>query len=134
METKHTTESARTPEGNTGSGYEHLTLSEAAKIAPGRPSTNCMWRWCRRGVLARTGERIYLQHIRVGGKVYTSKPWLDDFGQALADADAAYFRRNEDDAVFPPTSSRPKRLQQRFEQHRRATVEQANQELEDAGL
>ncbi len=113
---------------------DHLTLSQAAKIAPGRPSTNCMWRWCRRGVLARTGERIYLRHIRVGGKVYTSKPWLDDFGQALADADAAYFRQNEYEAVTPPSSSRPKRRRQRFEQHRRATVDQANQELEDAGL
>lgn len=111
-----------------------LTLSQAAKIAPGRPSSNCLWRWCRRGVLSRSGERVYLHHARVGGKVYTSKQWLEDFGQALAEADAAYFRQNEDDAVPPPTSSRSKRRRQRFEQHRRDTVEQASQELKDAGL
>jgi len=42
---------------------EHLTLMQAAKLAPGRPSGNCIWRWCRRGVLARSGERIRLEHI-----------------------------------------------------------------------
>ena len=111
-----------------------LPLSQAAKIAPGRPSSNCLWRWCRRGVLSRGGERVYLRHSRIGGKVYTSKQWLDDFGQALADADAAYFRQNEDDVVAQPAPSGPKRRRQRFEQHRRDTLEKASQELEDAGL
>ena len=39
-----------------------ITLTEAAKITPGRPSTNCLWRWCRRGVLSRGGERVRLEH------------------------------------------------------------------------
>ena len=66
----------------------HLTLSQASKITPGRPSTNCIWRWCRYGVLSRTGERVYLQHIRVGGKVFTRAEWIEDFGRTLAEADA----------------------------------------------
>jgi len=111
-----------------------LALSQAAKIAPGRPSSNCLWRWCRRGVLSRGGERVYLHHARVGGKVYTSKQWLDDFGQALAEADAAYFRQDEDDGVAQPAPSRPKRRRQRFEQHRREAIASANQELEGSGL
>jgi len=85
-------------------------------------------------VLSRAGDRVYLEHIRVGGKVYTRADWLEEFGQTLAEADAAYFRQNEDGAVPPPASSGPKRRRQRFEQHRRDTVEQANQELEEAGL
>lgn len=111
-----------------------LTLGQAAKIAPGRPSSNCLWRWCRRGVLSRAGERVYLQHVRVGGKVYTRAEWLEDYGQTLAEADAAYFRQNEDGAVPQPTPSRPKRRRQRFEQHRREAIEHASRELRDVGL
>jgi hypothetical protein len=70
---------------------EYITLTEAAKIAPGRPSTNCVWRWCRRGVLARGGERVRLQHARVGGMIYTTAAWLEEFGRKLAEADAKYF-------------------------------------------
>ena len=113
---------------------ELLTLSQAAQRAPGRPSSNCCWRWCRCGVLSRGGERVYLRHVRVGGRVYTSKQWLDEFGQTLAEADAKYFRRHEDGAAPPPVPSRPKRRQQRFEKHRRDTIDKASEELEDAGL
>ena len=113
---------------------EHLTLSEAAKIAPGRPSTNCIWRWCRRGVLARSGERVHLQHVRIGGKIFTTAQWLDEFGRRLAEADAAYFELRESDAAAPPPRTRPNTRRQRYEDHRRASIEHANRELEDAGL
>jgi len=113
---------------------EHLTLTEASKIAPGRPSTNCIWRWCRRGVLSRTGERVYLRHVRVGGKIFTTACWMDEFGSRLAEADAEHFRLAEDDTRPAAASSRPKRRRERFEQHRRETIENANQELDDAGL
>lgn len=56
-----------------------ITLTEAAKITPGRPSTNCLWRWCRRGVLSRGGERIRLEHRRIGGKIFTALDWLEEF-------------------------------------------------------
>lgn len=73
----------------------HLTLAQASRIAPGRPSTNCLWRWCRRGVLARNGERVRLEHIRAGGKIFTTAAWVDEFGRRLADADAEYFAADE---------------------------------------
>ncbi len=111
-----------------------MTLSQVAKVSPGRPSTNCLWRWCRRGVLSRAGERVYLRHVRVGGKVFTRVEWIEDFGRTLAEADAAYFRQDEDDGVVQPAPSRPKRRRQRFEQHRREAIASANQELDDAGL
>lgn len=114
---------------------DHLTLTEAAKIAPGRPSTNCMWRWCRRGVLSRTGERVHLQHVRIGGKIFTTARWLDEFGSRLAEADAAHFRLTEEDVCPTPTRPSPRKARrERFQRHRRDTIENANQELEDAGL
>lgn len=44
---------------------EHITLSQAAKLAPGRPSLNCVWRWCREGVKAAYGTRVRLKHVRI---------------------------------------------------------------------
>lgn len=68
-----------------------ITLTEAAKITPGRPSTNCLWRWCRRGVLSRGGKRVRLEHRRIGGKIFTAPDWLEDFGRRLAEADTQHF-------------------------------------------
>ncbi|MBN1437506.1 MAG: DUF1580 domain-containing protein [Sedimentisphaerales bacterium] len=65
----------------------YLTLAEAAQIAPGRPSANAVWRWCRQGVRARNGDNVRLRHIRAGRKIFTSQKWLDEFfvRQTIAD-------------------------------------------------
>ena len=121
---------------------ERVTLSQAARIAPGKVSPNCIWRWCRRGVLSRMGERIHLQHIRVGGKLYTSPRWIEEFGERLADADAAYFKAYDEAAEptrrapAPTTPTRPRRRTQRpvtdqQEAERRARV---RAELDAEGL
>lgn len=83
----------------------HITLTEAAKLAPGRPSTNCLWRWCRRGVLSRCGERVRLQHMRIGGKIFTTAAWVEEFGRRLAEADAAYFDLQQPVSAAPATSA-----------------------------
>lgn len=112
-----------------------LSLGQAAKLAPGRPSANCLWRWCRRGVLSRSGERVHLQHRRIGGKIFTTAGWLDEFGQRLTEADAAHFQLAEDGAGPPPAPTSPRqRGRQRFEDHRRESIAAATGELEDAGL
>ena len=113
---------------------ERLTLTEAAKISPGRPSTNCIWRWCRRGVLSRSGERVQLRHLRMGGKLFTTARWLDEFGSRLAEADAAHFRLTEGDSPPPARPSPRKVRRERLVQHRRETIDHANQQLKDAGL
>jgi len=84
---------------------ERVTLSQAARLAPGRPSPNCVWRWCRRGVLARTGERVRLEHVRLGGRLYTTPRWLEAFGRRLAEADAAYFDATNGDAGREPATA-----------------------------
>jgi hypothetical protein len=110
----------------------HITLTEAAKLTPGRPSTNCLWRWCRRGVLSRNGQRVRLEHVRIGGKIFTTAEWVERFGKALAEADASYFDL-EGQAV---ESARPRRQRpvSRHVQQRQAAHDQTNRELEEAGL
>lgn len=115
---------------------EHITLSQAAKLAPGRPSPNCVWRWCREGVKAASGQRVRLKHVRFGSRIYTTRQWLSAFGLALAEADAAYFELGEQaPEVTAPTSRRRNgrsRGTSRDEARRRH--DQAERELEEAGL
>jgi hypothetical protein len=104
---------------------EYLTLTQATKLSPGRPSTNCIWRWCRRGVLSRGGRRVRLRHVRIGGKIYTTAEWLNDFGQRLADADAAYF-----DIEAETAASVPERYSRKREERELQALER---QLEEAG-
>lgn len=113
---------------------EHLTLPQAAKIAPGRPSANCVWRWCREGVKSRSGERVRLKHIRVGGRIYTTREWIETFGVELADADAQHFERSDEPA--PPTC-RSRRNRQRAAKQSdalRRQHDEAAKRLKEAGL
>jgi len=117
-----------------------ITLTDATKIAPGRPSTNCLWRWCRRGVISRGGHRIRLQHHRVGGKIFTSLAWLEEFGRQLAEADTRYFDLCEAAAAeaaraesrVPRRRSRPQREQTIDSDARDAEI--AERELDRAGI
>lgn len=86
------------------SATQYLTLTDAAKLAPGRPSTSCLWRWCRKGVKSKSGVTVRLQHARFGGRVFTTSEWLDDFGKAVAEADRAYFEVPDDPLPQVPTS------------------------------
>lgn len=79
--------------------HQHMTLTQAVKFAPGRPSVNAMWRWCRRGVKSRTGERIRLEHIRAGGKLLTTAAWVEAFCRRLAQADSVYFAAKDEAAA-----------------------------------
>ena len=106
----------------------YITLTQAAKLAPGRPSINCIWRWCRKGVLARSGQRIRLQHVRIGGKLYTTADWLAQFGQSLAEADANYFKLDGQVAVRQPSPGT------RTEKQRQVAIERAQRELAEAGV
>lgn len=116
---------------------EYLTLMEATRITPGRPSPNCIWRWCRRGVVSRSGERVRLQHVRIGGKIFTSTTWLEEFGRKLAEADSKYFELAEKAAAVAAAQTPPRRRRvgsAAVHERRRREIEEANRELEEAGL
>ena len=105
----------------------YLSLSEAAKRSPGRPHAATVWRWARRGVKARSGERIRLEHVRVGGRIFIPADALDRFFKAVSDADAEHFdRRNQ-------KSDRPSPLT-RTELQRERDIERAKTTLADAGI
>ena len=108
---------------------QYIRLGQAAQIAPGRPSANCIWRWCRKGVLSRGGERIRLQHVRIGGKIFTTAAWLHEFGKRLAEADTEYFDLDDQTTVALPARPRT-----RSEKQRLAAIERAERELAEAGV
>lgn len=101
-------------------GVDHLTLAQAAKLAPGRPSTCCIWRWCRTGIKSRGGERIRLHHVRCGGRLFTSKVALEAFFDAVAQADREHFDRSPAPVPSVPTNRQRERSQQAAEQVLRA--------------
>ena len=110
---------------------KHLTLAQAARITPGEPSPQCLWRWCRRGVKSRAGQRVRLQHIRIGGMIYTTAKWLEEFGQRLAQADAIHFDLSEQELSIP-RPHRSRRIQRISE--RQATLERVEHDLQEAGI
>jgi hypothetical protein len=79
-----------------------------------------------RGVKSRFGERIKLQHIRIGGRILTTEKDMLDFFVQLAESDAAYFDREPESIPL-----RPKR---RSESARRAAIEKAMRELPECGI
>jgi len=102
---------------------DYIGLTAAAKRSPGRPNTATVWRWARKGVRSRTGERTTLEHIRAGGKLFTRPEWLDQFFKAVADADAKHFN-GESIAVVKPATTRQREKQ----------IEHAEKTLERAGI
>ena len=57
-----------------------LTLEQAARLLPGRPSVRSVNRWCIEGV---AGER--LAHTRIGCKIITTRSALTDFARRVSE-------------------------------------------------
>jgi hypothetical protein len=103
----------------------YLTIGQAAQRSPGRPSANAVWRWCRKGILSRSGRRIRLNHTRVGGRLFIDPESLSQFFREVAEADAMYFDRSVEAVPLP----RPENLARRQRQ-----IDQAEAELSAAGI
>ena len=93
----------------------YLTLTEAAKLIPGRVpgkrmAVGTVWRWCRRGV--RNGIR--LKSVLIGQQRYTTREWLQEFIDAVTQA-------------AEPDGHEALRL--RTPRQRRTAAEQATEEL-----
>lgn len=83
----------------------YLTLSQLARRCPGRPHVTTLWRWARRGVKARNGQRVRLRHVRVGETIYAHRDWLNDFFAALAEHDCRHFEHSRPRCNAHPTST-----------------------------
>jgi len=66
-----------------------LTLSEAARTVPRPVSPSTIFRWHRSGIRARNGERVRLEAMRYGGRLFVARGELENFARRLARADAA---------------------------------------------
>jgi len=86
------------------SNSEYLSLEGVAKAIPAvdgrQPHLASVWRWCRKGLKARNGDRIHLRHTRIGRRVVVPVEAVAEFLDAVSVADAAYFA----DAAAPPIS------------------------------
>ena len=110
------------------SNDELITLSAAARLLPSHPHASSLWRWCRRGIRVRgTGEVIRLEHRRYGSKVFTSAAALEQFGTALAAADAEHFAAGSADTPKPTTRNRT-------DKQRRKDIDAAGRRCEALGV
>lgn len=79
-----------------------------------------------------------LQHVRLGGRLYTTERWLEEFGQRLANADIEHFEIAHDGIIegTPPSvagrrGAWPSKVPPRSGQDRR---EHVLKELGEEGL
>jgi hypothetical protein len=110
-----------------GDVSDYLTLSEAARLCPGRPHASVLWRWCRHGIKSRGGGRIRLQHIRAGHRLFITEAWLRSFLTALTEDDLSHFQ-----PIDPPPAA--KRCRGRSEKQEQLAVQRAGRELAASGI
>lgn len=107
------------------SNTDLITLTAAAKFWPGRPHVATIWRACRKGIKAADGTRVFLTHTRFGGRIFTTRADVQQFGVELAKADMRHFAASP--AAVP--SRRPP-----TPEHRRDEVRAASDAVRRAGI
>ena len=103
--------------------HQYLTLAAAARLVPGEPAPAVLWRWCRQGLKARSGQRVRLCHVRIGREIHITEGALTEFFEALAAADL--------EKIPAPKMSSPPAVNTR---QRSREIENANKELAAAGI
>ena len=109
-----------------GPNEELITLTEAAKCLPkvdGKKVSVCtLWRWCRVGL-----RGMFLEYVRVGRKICTTREAMLRFFSDLADLD---------DFVSPDTRSQPRFLKRSpiTTRQRQLALAEADAVLERAGI
>ena len=86
-----------------------ITLAEASRLLPGRPSVPTIWRWRNKGVRGRK-----LESVIVGGKCYTSVEAIQRFAQQQGET-------NSQPILRTPAA-------------RERAISRAERELSDAGI
>ncbi|HOD84224.1 MAG TPA: DUF1580 domain-containing protein [Phycisphaerae bacterium] len=118
--------STQTVERLIGPDEDLITLTEATKHLPkvdGRKVAICtLWRWCRVGL-----RGVFLEYVRVGRKICTTRQALLRFFSALADQDSRF---------APDTRSRPRHANRRplTSRQRQHVLAEADAILQRAGI
>jgi len=102
------------------------TLSKAARLLPRlngkHPSSNAIWRWCRKGV-----GGVHLEHVRVGGRIFTSAEALNRFVNRVAQRDIERLRAP---SAAPPATPAAARKRPRARMSAEAARRHAEAEAE----
>jgi len=64
-----------------------ITLEDATRIIPGRPSRWALYRWAMHGV-TRKGRPVKLRTIKVGARHLTRREWVEQFIRESSDSAA----------------------------------------------
>ncbi len=103
-----------------------ITLTEAAKLLPKvngkKPAICTLWRWCRKGLRGQ-----FLEYVRVGRKICTTREALLRFFTELAEID----ERIEPDRYSKPTFVKGTPITSR---QRQRSLAEADAILEEAGI
>ena len=97
-----------------------LTLAQAARTAPGKPSPATIWRWITKGC-----NGVKLQALRFGDRWFTTYAWLEDFGRRVAKASKTRPTPQRRGVTDPPT---------RTDIQRRNDIERAEEQCRKAGI
>lgn len=62
-----------------------ISMTEAARMIPGRPTTATVWRWTTRGVAG-----IKLESLKIGGRRLTSREAVERFMAACDASDPSH--------------------------------------------
>jgi hypothetical protein len=95
-----------------------VSLTDAAKLLPGRPSVHLLWRWRTAGV-----RNVKLETVLIGGKRYTS-----------TEAIQAFVRRTTAAADGDSESDNPKSRGHRTTRQAGREHTAAKKELQETGL
>jgi len=79
---------------------QYITLQEAARLLPNKPSGCTLWRWCVRGIHNKISDEVVrLRFICIGRKYFTAAEWLDEFIDNVTSARIAGHRRKYGDKL-----------------------------------
>lgn len=101
-----------------------MSLREAANSVPTidgkKVHLSTIWRWARKGL-----NGVYLEHVRIGRRVCTSRQAISRFVNALAEKDAESISHTT--SPCPPNNAQTPKVRQ-------AQIHEANRSLDDLGL
>ena len=101
---------------------QYLTLGEAAKTLPTRPSTQTLFRWTQKGC-----RGVKLESLRFGRRIVVTPEALDKFARELAEA-------WNSDRPQSPTGNERKSKRTRTPQEREKAIQAAEANLRAKGM
>ena len=103
---------------------ELVSLDDAARSMPGGGvARSTVWSWCRNGFPVGR-DVIRLEYLSVGRRMFTTRQWVEEFGQRIAEAKDSLrsraFARNSTSAMRIASHDDAKRMCEGVDSSRRS--------------